>query len=408
MRAIKYRELKHLYEGMGAQRATQHLGDALRQGHLRAADFSLYDLGKATLGQEFIDACRPGTESTEATRIFEASEATDSTAFSNITGQIVFSRIMQAFEIATQVGSQLVDNTPTTLKDGEKVPGITFDEEAKEIKEVKEGMPYPAMGLTEDYVETPPPKKYGPILPVTKEAIFFDRTGLVLQRAAAVGEWMGVKKEKLIIDMVSGYGGGGTPTFAGGGKWKWKGTEYAVYNGSAVDWSSYFYVNHITDTLVDHTDIDAANLKFGEMQDPNTREPINLPPTLTLLVPPALTPTANRIKNSTEVRYGSGDVTTVFQTQYGNTLNVVESKYLFRRLIDNASISAANARAYWFIGDFKRAFSWMENWPLTISQAPTNAEAEFKQDIVLQYKASMRGGPAVISPHYVIRSTGAG
>ena len=37
----------------------------------------------------------------------------------------------------------------------------------------------------------------------------------------------------------------------------------------------------------------------------------------------------------------------------------------------------------------------MENWPITVTQAPSNSEAEFNQDIVLRFKASERGAAAV-------------
>jgi hypothetical protein len=77
-------------------------------------------------------------------------------------------------------------------------------------------------------------------------------------------------------------------------------------------------------------------------------------------------------------------------------------------LIDVASVSAANAAKYWLLGDFGRAFAWRQAWDLTPSQAPTNAEAEFDRDIIAQYKASISGAPAVLAPHYVFRSTGAG
>ena len=40
----------------------------------------------------------------------------------------------------------------------------------------------------------------------------------------------------------------------------------------------------------------------------------------------------------------------------------------------------------------------MENWPITVVQAPTNSEAEFSQDIVVRFKASERGAAAIIEP----------
>jgi hypothetical protein len=54
------------------------------------------------------------------------------------------------------------------------------------------------------------------------------------------------------------------------------------------------------------------------------------------------------------------------------------------------------------MGDFKRAFEWVSNWPITVVQAPSNSEPEFTQDIVLRWKASERGVCAVIDPRYVV------
>ena len=65
-------------------------------------------------------------------------------------------------------------------------------------------MPYPSLGLGEDYIETPSTTKRGFIVPVTQEAIFFDRTHLILQRAAEVGEILGLNKEKRLLDLVIG------------------------------------------------------------------------------------------------------------------------------------------------------------------------------------------------------------
>ena len=41
MRAIKYRELKRMYETNGAEKTVQHLQEALRSGDLKPEDFSI-------------------------------------------------------------------------------------------------------------------------------------------------------------------------------------------------------------------------------------------------------------------------------------------------------------------------------------------------------------------------------
>ncbi len=369
-------------------------------GVFKPEDFRIRRVAEETMGRGWVDACEPDLDRSVA--LIRESDGVDSTAFSNITGQIIFSRILESFDRPEFVGTSLIPTQPTRLS-GEKLPGVSSLGDQAAI--VKEGMPFPNVGFGEDFINTPEIDKRGMIVPVTKEAIFFDRTNKVLAEAAKVGESLGLNKEKRILDVILGE----ASTFATGGKWKWKGTEYAVYNPTTVDWSSYFYINQITDVLSDYTDLDAAMEKYGEMQDPNTREPITVAPTLTLLVGPALYPTARNIVNATELRVTTGSsVQTLFKNPFGSSVNVVESRYLHRRLIDNAGQSAANSRLFWFLGDFSEAFAWMENWPITPSQAPPNAEAEFDRDIVAQFKASMRGTPAVLKPHYVLRSTGQG
>ena len=84
---------------------------------------------------------------------------------------------------------------------------------------------------------------------------------------------------------------------------------------------------------------------------------------------------------------------------------MVESRLAYRRIIA-AGHDAADAKKWWFIGDFRKAFAYMENWPITVTQSPANSEAEFNQDIVVRFKASERGAAAVINPRYVVKSTG--
>lgn len=358
----------------------------------KADDFSIQQVAEACLGREFVLACDPRSTASAA-RIMEAA-GVDSTHFSNITGQIVFSRILEAFEMAGLVGTSLTTNVPTRLS-GEKFPGVAQIGDQAEV--VGEGMPYPTVGIDEEYIDTPETTKRGLIVPVTKEAVFFDRTALVLQRAGQVGEWLALNKEKRIIDAVLGE----ATTFATGGQWKWKGTEFDVYNSSAVDFASFFYVNLQTAVLQDYTDLDATENLFADMKDPATEEPILIPGTRQLLVVPNLRQTALRILNSTETRKTtSTNFVTISPADKGD-YTILSSPFFKSRIASNKTTS-------WWAGNFPKAFAYMENWPITVSQAPPNNEAEFTTDIVARFKASERGAVAVMAPHFVIKSTGAG
>jgi hypothetical protein len=391
VRAIKYRELKQMYDLSGPEKTVRHLQEALEQGHLRPEDFSIRELAEATLSCERVRQMDPRNG---GATLLEAGEAVDVTAFSNITGQVIRSKILEAYEQEAFVVSKLVDTVPTRL-DGERIAGI--GRLSNEAAEVAPGMPYANLGFGEDYIDTPQTAKHGFIVPVTKEAVFFDRTNLILQRAAEVGEVLGLNKEKRLVDLVIGATN----------NYKWKGVSYNTYSGTgtgtAPDGS---WINVTDQELLDWTDVDAAEQLFADILDPNTGEPVLIQAT-TVLVMPAYRHAAHRVFNAAEITYTTAGET--IATTAANPLGryrVAESRLAYRRVIASGQAAAA-AKKWWFIGDFKKAFAYMENWPITVTRSPVHGEAEFSQDIVVRYKASERGAAAVINPRYIVKSTGA-
>lgn len=390
MRSINYRELKRMYDLSGPEKTVRHLQEALSQGHLKPEDFSIREVAEATLSGERVRQMDPRAG---GVAILEASSGIDVTAFSNITGQIIRSKILEAYQQEAFVVSKLVDTVPTRL-DGERIPGV--GRLTDEVAEVSPGMPYPHLGFGEDYIDTPQTAKHGFIVPVTKEAIFFDRTHLILSRAAEVGEVLGLNKEKRLIDLVIGATN----------NYKWKGVNYNTYSatgsGAAPDGA---WINQMDEELCDWTDVDAAEQLFADILDPNTGEPVLIQAT-TVLVTPAYRHAANRVFNSSEITYDTagGDIATTAANPLGN-YRVAESRLAYRRIVASGQ-TAADAKKWWFIGDFRKAFAYMENWPITVTQSPVGSEAEFNQDIVVRFKASERGAAAVINPRYVVKSTG--
>ncbi len=392
MRSIKYCELKRMYDANGPEKTAKHLQEALEQGHLKAEDFSIREVAEVTLGGERVRQMDPRTG---GAHLLEAGEGVDVTAFSNITSQVVQSKIIEAYTQEAFVVSKLVDTIPTRL-DGEKIPGV--GRISDDVAEVHPGMPYPNLGFGEDYIETPQTTKRGFIVPVTKEAVFFDRTHLILQRAAEVGEVLGLNKEKRLIDLIIGATN----------NYKWNGSDYDTYSSTGTgvapdgDW-----INQHGEELVDWTDVDAAEQLFADILDPNTGEPVLVQAT-TVLVMPAYRHAAHRVFNAAEITYTAtgAETATTAANPLGN-YRVAESRLAYRRIVASGE-SADDAKKWWFIGDFKKAFAYMENWPITVTQSPPNSEAEFNQDIVVRFKASERGAAAVINPRYIVKSTGAG
>jgi hypothetical protein len=385
--SIKYRELKRRYELDGAQKTVDHLAESLRDKHLRPEDFSIRDLAETLVpdGHQWVRLLDP--RAAGSVNVLEAGDGVDVTAFLNVTGQVIYSKIMEAYTQEAFVMSKLADHIPTRL-DGEKIPGVARI--ADQVDEVHPGMPYPHLGFGEDYIETPSTTKRGFIVPVTKEAIFFDRTHLVLARAAEVGEILGLNKEKRLLDLLIGVAN----------TYKWRGTAYNTYQASAP------WINVITaNTLVDWTNVDAAEQLFADILDPNTGEPV-LVSANTVLVMPAYRHAAHRVFNAAEIHYeASGSATNTIAANPLGNYNVVESRLAYRRILASG-VAASDAKKYWFIGDFRKAFAYMENWPITVTQSPPGSEADFNNDIVVRFKASERGAAAVMNPRYVVKSTG--
>jgi len=236
---IKYRELKRRYELDGPQKTVEHLSEALAAKQLRADDFSLRDLAETLVpaGGEWVRSLVPRFGGD--VNVLEAGDGVDVTAFLNVAGQVVHSRILESYSQEAFVVSKLVKTVPTRL-DGEKIPGATPLPDG--AAEVHPGMPYPSVGFGEDYIETPSTTKHGLIVPVTREAIFFDRTHLVLARAAEVGEVLGLNKEKRLLDLVIGKTN----------NYKWRGTTYDTYQ-AAAPWVNVKSGNE----LVDWQNVDA-------------------------------------------------------------------------------------------------------------------------------------------------------
>ena len=389
--SIKYRELKRRYELDGPRKTVEHLSEALRDKHLKPDDFSVRDLAEGLVpdGHEWVRALDP--RNSGGVNVLEAGDGVDVTAFLNITGQVIYSKIMEAYTQEAFIVSKLVDTIPTRL-DGEKIPGIA--RLADDVQEVHPGMPYPNLGFGEDYIETPSTTKRGFIVPVTKEAIFFDRTHLILSRAAEVGEILGLNKEKRLIDLLIGATN----------NYKWKGTNYSTYQ-TGDPWNNMLAGN----ALVDWTNVDAAEQMFASILDPNTGEPI-LVKANTVLVMPAYRHAAHRVFNAAELWYASpndpigGSTHTVAANPLGN-YTVAESRLVYRRIVA-AGVSSDDAKKWWFIGDFARAFAYMENWPITVMQSPVNSEAEFNNDVMVRFKASERGAAAVMNPRYIVKCLG--
>lgn len=308
-------------------------------------------------------------------RFRESADVVSTALFAYTMGQIIYTETMKSYAMPEFIGDKLVTKMVTQFS-GEKIPGVT--EVGDQVEIVGEGAPYPRALIGECFIETPETIKRGLIIDVTKEAIFFDRTNLILKRAGNVGKFIGINREKRILDVVLGIV-----------------TLYKRNGAAAI--ATYGADNTKTsNALVDWTNVDAVDQLFNAQTDPDTGEPIVITAN-TVVVPMALKTTAKRILNAsmTGVTTSSRE-TRVESNSLDHDFNILSNQYVKAR---------SGSDTTWFYGNPKEAFVYAENFPLTVITNTENAHMSFERDIVSQSKASERGAAGIIERKYMSKST---
>ena len=318
--------------------------------------------------------------------------AVQTTSFSNITGQIIYNEILKAYDLEKSVFTPLIPTIPTQFN-GERIAGIGGIGNQAEI--VNEGQVYPLVGVTEDFIDTPQTTKRGLRTALTREAVFFDRTGDLVARAAQVGQYLAFNKETRAIDCVIDEN---TTVHQYNRKLLGKVSTYGANSGNHT-WNNL----QTSNALANYTNVDLVDQLLYAILDPNTGLPIVMDEGQNqLIVSRGLLKAAEYIQRSTEQRVVPGGFATsgtpVIQIapNVAPNYNIIVSRLLATRQALTTS---------WYYGNIKKAFRYMENWPLTTVEAPANTQLEFEQDIVMQWKSSERGQFIVYEPRYMVKAT---
>jgi hypothetical protein len=391
-----YAGMKRMLEAHGDEYLDDLCG-AIQSGQMKFEEVSIRALTEALVpdGREFVEMLNP-----RHSLNFREAAAVNTEALGIVASNLVFTKIQEQYEKPEYVLSRLV---PTEQgKPGEIMPKIIPLGDDASI--VPEGEEYPSAVIGADYQIMPHSQKEGTIVPITREAVYEDRTNQIISFAAQVGDTLALRKEYRLCDTMIGYhqqaGGMGT-------LYNWRGTEYAPYQLSSP------WINALaTNELVDHTDLDGIETLFGEMVDENTGLPISVGGTQ-VFVMPAKKQTAARVFNSTKVTYSTVPATdhvTLAEGQNpvsGYTFEAPQHLYNRVKLGGNAGAapsSTANARQYWYVGDVRKALCWWEQFPLKVESRGLDSEANFLRDIVMRFKASQKGTGAWKNPRFMIKA----
>lgn len=393
---INTRKIRQLCESsLGVAGTATQLGEALdlglagEPGGISPHEISLSELFEAVVdnGSDIIRSWSHGQNPEVLLMEAGGHGAVSTAAYSHLAGRLLSTAAMEGFQVPNLIGESLVTNFPTN-KRGERMGGIS--ESGDKDEEVGEGDAYPEAAVSDDWIDTPIPKKQGHIVSITKEALVHDDTNLVLERCRNRGIWAAINKEKEIIDLATGQSN----------NWKWRDTAYNTYYASG----GHGWVNQHVAVLTNYTDIDEAELLFDAMLDPATQEPLTRVPT-TLLVPTALKKVAQSILHATGARRDDRAASAnQFGFDFANPLNGAGYEIATNQYVKSRTSSAVK----WFFGDFKKAFKYMEVWPFQTSEEGSNSMLSFQNDIVARFKISQYGIAAVTDPSYVTYSVGSG
>lgn len=364
------------------------LWENLSTGQIESSRFSIKNLFENFVpgGREIVDSWNP-RHGGGGIDLLEAGDAVDTRVFGQITGQLVYSTVLEAFRDEAFVFSEIVPNIPTPFN-GERIPGLGRMGDVAEI--VEEGAPYPRAGLNEDWIETPVTQKRGILIDLTREAIFFDRTHLLIERATDIGQWLGYNKELRLINAFLDEN-------ATVHRYNWKGTIYASYQAGPTPWTNIVATN----ALVDWTDVDAAEQALAAIRDPNTNAPmLSLP--RHLVVSRQNLYSAKRIVNATEIQVTTPGFATTSNPTRTAAANPISNYRIVSSQLLQAQMAAATS---WYLSDVGKMLRYMENFPLQVEQAPVNTADMWERDIAMSWKASERGAAVVVEPRVTVKCT---
>jgi len=350
--------LKNLIESHGAEGAQRIIAETLSQKKLRPEDFSI---------KELWEACQ-----TAEGKSINVQEAVVSDSFPKITGELISSKIMSAYNAVVMIGDMLV----TTIPSKQKIETFAGFTEVETPEEVPEGHEYNDSSLTEKFATTHN-VKYGRMLSVTEEMIYFDQTGQIMVRANRIGQKAGQYREKIIVEGVQDvnsnvYRPSGTATamYSTANR----NTVAAAFGESGLEAAQLLMHNQKDDSL------GITNDDFIYINDQD----------MIVLVPKQLHLEAWQLANSTLTPESAENAANYYKGQF----NPLTSPYI-----------TAQSATTWFMGNFKEDFVWAEVWPLqTIAQRPGH-EDEFKKDIKARVKVRMYGSVAALDFRHSYKMT---
>ncbi len=347
-------ELKNLVESRGVDGACAVIKESLDSKKMTPENYSI---------REMWEACE-GTK--------DATEAVSSNAFPKLTGELIGSKLIGAYDSVAIIGEQLTQTVSSNVQNP-TVAGIT---DAEGPEETGEGQEIPSSTVAEKYV-TGQNKKYTRRVDITEETIMFDKTNEILQRTRRIGMKAAQFKEKLIIEGIQDTG-----------------TD--VYRPTNVPTAFYSTANgnYKTSNPFGEAGLEAIMVLASKMKDDSlgktNNDFIQISPLDTfVLIPMNLQVEAWQMANSMLTPESAENAANFFKGRF----QVVSSPYVGQQ-----------STTTWYWGDFKEDFWWNEVYPLRVIQSRPGSDAEFYKEIKVSHKIGLYGSIMAVSAKHSFKS----
>lgn len=322
----------------------------------------------------------------------------DPTTFVNISAwntavsRILQARIMESYVNPAYIGKTLVQ-TMQSNQDRERMIGVGAIPKGYGAQKRLPNQPHPRANLGERWQDTPTTDEYALALDVTKEAVFFDRTGDVLRMAEQVGDSLGFEQDLMIARVIYGLVN----------NYSYKGTGYNTYLTSGA------WINDHSNPVSDEKVLDRAKELFIGMTDPETQRRVRVDSSrMKLVIAEERHRAWDRVFNATEVRSSADSaVTTVLapaSAEARSGMERVSNPEWTQLLVDEGGLTLAQAREWWVQADFAKAFAWIENWPLMVTSVTPEQYHMIDRGIARSFFANHRGVAASLEPRYTVRN----
>ncbi len=413
----------------------------LRESQADAEEFTLGELGAAIIGpgwREYFDPQSPGSlGGVQAFRLLQEAyhpgdprallEATgvgvDVSAFANINawtgvvGGLIERKILEGFTNPDYILEELMPIEPTKIHEGQKVIGV--GRIGDKSKRRQPGEPHQRAGYGERYVVLPSTRELAMACEVFKETAFYDLTGKVMEEAASVGDWLSYRRE---IEGIDAFIGVSTQS-AGEYPFNYKGTAYNTYSTTAQNQANGVplgFVNQQSNELIDWTNFEASYIPLTRFTDPETQTRVNNSAMDTVIVNVGKLATAEMIAGASTVErrtaigstQANASVLTVAEGAKNPAYKFGVKRILWSQLleqrctdVDGLNLTQTNATKRWWHFLKGRFMKYMQNWPLTITQAPATNYDMIDRGIITAHFANERGCPSVWSPWHVMMNT---